>query len=121
MLLSEIRRILEDGPARRRAAGKDVWFLNIGPWWRFFTDFRGLERTKAQVLAATWQLPSNLFLVPEEPLNPELASLVDPDGGAWRVNKTRTAEEFYRTEPASGLGNWQLYMEIGRASCRERV
>ena len=28
---------------------------------------------------------------------------------AWRIDKTKSAEAFYQTEPASRLGNWQLY------------
>ena len=109
MLLTEVRRALETGLARRESQGKDVWLLDTGPWWRLFRDFRRLEATKVAVLAAAWRLPWPLFLLPEEPLEPELAAFLSPDGAAWRVDKTKSAEAFYQTEPASSLGNWQLY------------
>jgi hypothetical protein len=109
MLLTEVRQALETGLARRASGGQDVWFLDTGPWWHLFRDFQRLEVTKLDVLRATWRLPKPLFLVPQEPLEPELAEFLNRDGTAWRVDKTKGAGAFYRTEPASGLGNWQMY------------
>ena len=109
MSLSEIRAILEAGPARRVQTGLDVWLLDIGPWWRLFTADDALERAKERLLEAAWKLPSPLFLLPPEPLEKEIAPFVTRDAPAWRLNRARTAQEFYRTEPASVLGNWQLY------------
>jgi hypothetical protein len=109
MSLSEIQEILEGSPARRRTAGKDVWLLDTGPWWRFFSNFQRLESTKESLLEAAWRLPCDLFFVPEEPLNKELVPFLQHDGTAWRIDKRRSSKEFYGTEPASGLGNWQLY------------
>ena len=109
MSLADIRKILEAGPARRVEPDKDVWLLDAGPWWRLFTAHDALETAKLHILAAAWQLPSPLFLLPEEPLDEELAAFLVRDGPAWRLDRTRTPASFYQTEPASGLGNWRLY------------
>lgn len=109
MLLTEVRQVLDSGLARRRSPGKEVWPLDSGPWWRLFKDFRRLQATKLDLLAAVWRLPLPLFLAPEEPFEPELGPFLSRDGAAWRVDKTKTAEAFHQIEPASGLGNWQLY------------
>lgn len=108
-MLTELRQVLESGSARRVSARKDVWLLNTGPWWHLLRDFRRLHATKSALLAAAWRLPCPLFLLPEEPLNPDLAPFVSPEGTAWRIDRNKTAAAFYETEPASGLGNWQLY------------
>lgn len=107
--LAEICAILEASPARRREPSLDVWRLNTGPWWRLFTAYQALEETKARLLTAAWRLPLPLFLVPEEPLAEEWAPFLTPDPPVWRIDRTRTPDSFHRTEPASTLGNWQLY------------
>lgn len=109
MSLAAIQSILDAGPARRVEPGSDVWLLDTGPWWRLFTAFDEREAAKLKILEAAWQLPSPLFLLPPEPLEKELEPFVLRDAPAWRLDRTRTAAAFYRTEPASGLGNWQLY------------
>lgn len=108
MSLSDMRRILEESPARRRMAGMDVWLLGQGPWWRFL-GAGDLDRTKQSILSAAWQVPIHLFLVPEEPVDSELAPLVTKESHSWRIDRARSAEDFYRTEPARKLGNWMLY------------
>lgn len=108
-MVGEIRAVLNASPARRRAPGVDVWLLDQGPWWRWFRAHAGLERTKLSLLQAAWRLPLPLFLLPEEPVDPALTPFLARDAPAWRIDRTRSAESFYRTEPASGLGNWQLY------------
>lgn len=109
MSLPEIRTILGASPARRAAPASDVWFLDTGPWWRLFTAHAAFESTKQQILDAAWRVPSPLFLVTAEPLEDDLAPFLTRDGPAWRLNRLRSAREFYETEPASGVGNWQLY------------
>jgi hypothetical protein len=91
----EIRQILETSSARR-AGADEVWFLDSAP-------------TKQRIIEAAWRLPVALYLVPERPVADELVPFLQSEGNAWRIDKTRTAEAFYATEPASGLGNWQLY------------
>jgi hypothetical protein len=86
-----------------------VWLVGARPWWTFFTGFKRAERTKISLLAAAWRLPSNLFLIPEDPLEPELTPFLSRRGDAWQLDTTRAAEEFYRTEPVSIYGNWLLY------------
>ena len=87
----------------------DVWLLDTGPWWRLFTAHKALESAKKRVLDAAWRLSSPLFFMPPEPLDDDLEPFVTRDGPAWRLNRTRSAQEFYETEPAAGLGNWLLY------------
>jgi hypothetical protein len=108
MSLAEIRQILETSSAQRSGA-TDVWFLDFGPWWQFFTDTRSVESTKKRLLEAAWRLPMPLFFAPERPLADEFVPFVQSQGNAWRIDKNRTAEEFYGTEPVSGMGNWQMY------------
>ena len=108
MSLSDMRGILEESTARRRTPGTDVWLLGQGPWWRFL-HARDLDKTKQSLLNAAWRVPIHLFLVPEEPLDSELAPLVTKEAQAWRIDRARSAEDFYRTEPARRLGNWMLY------------
>ncbi len=109
MSLLEIRTILAASPARRMAPVSDVWLLDTGPWWRLFTAPAALDSAKQRILSAAWRIPSPLFLVLPEPLQDALVPFVTRDGPAWRLNRLRSAREFYETEPASGLGNWQLY------------
>ncbi len=109
MPLSDVQHILSAGPARRRSAGKDVWLLDTGPWWRLFRDYQGLSRTKESLLQAAWRLPFPLFLVLEEPVSEDLVPFLHREASAWRVDKSRSPKDFYSTEPASGLGNWLLY------------
>lgn len=109
MSLSEIRTILEVSPAHRVEPDSDVWLLDTGPWWRLFTGHEALESAKKRILDAAWRIPSPLFLLPPEPLEDDLAPFVTREGPAWRLNRARSAQDFYETEPASGLGNWQLY------------
>lgn len=69
-----------------------------------------MEKTKAALLAAIWRLPEPVFMNPSIPLDNELAPFVEQLAGGWRLNRSRSAEEFYRTEPVSVFGNWQLYV-----------
>ena len=110
MSLAELRAILQSGTSRRARSNLDVWLLDTGPWWRLFRDSAGLERTKAALLAAIWRLPEPVFMNPSIPLDHEVAPFVEPMAGGWRLNRSRSAEEFHRTEPVSVFGNWQLYV-----------
>ena len=106
--LLEIAATLDGSRAQRPDAALQVWRLEYGPLWKLLSD-SDVARTKAAVLEAAWQLPSPLFFAPGNPLEDDLQPFVRPDGRAWRIDKTRTAAEFYATEPASTMGNWQLY------------
>jgi hypothetical protein len=110
MHLNDIREILNQSSARRPAPGFDVWLLEThpGPWWKLRSS-PNIEPIKLAILNAAWQLPRELYLNPEVPLDSELRPFLLDDGPPWRVDKTKSAERFYATEPASGLGNWQLY------------
>jgi hypothetical protein len=110
MSLTELRAILHAGTSRRARAGLDVWLLDTGPWWRLFRDFAGLERTKSALLAAVWRLPEPVFMNPSIPLDNALVPFVEQMADGWRLNRSRSAEEFRRTEPVSVFGNWQLYV-----------
>jgi len=106
--LDVIRAALAGSPARRVKAGVDVWDLSVGPWWKLFTDYEGLERAKRRILEAAWGLSCPLFLVPPEPVAADLEPfLVRDESGAWRVRRDRPADDFYRTELEDG--NWILY------------
>jgi hypothetical protein len=111
MRLHDIRDILDASSARRRDAGVDVWVLERHPvpWWQFTKSPPDVETTKVSLLRAVWKLPLPLFFVPETSIEEDLVPFIDGDAPPWRLNRSRTAEEFYRTEPASGLGNWRLY------------
>jgi hypothetical protein len=109
LITAPIRRILENSGARRAAGDGDLWFLEIGPWWKLFLDLKGMEQTKEAILSAAWQLPMPLYFLPERPLDPDLMPFVEAVGDAWRINRARPATQFYGTEPASGMGNWHLY------------
>ena len=73
MPLSPIRAILETGPGRPVDDSGIVWILSPTPWWQFFSKWRRLEELKVSILAAVWELPLQLFLIPEEPLRTSAA------------------------------------------------
>jgi hypothetical protein len=100
---------LEAKLARPVSPKKEVWLLDTGPWWRLFRDHRGLDEAKVAILEAAWRLPLPLFLLPEKPLAQELEPFLRREATAWQIDRSKSAEAFYSTEPASGLGNWQLY------------
>jgi len=106
--LSAIASTLDGIGAPRPDANLHVWRIDYGPLWKFFSE-SGVERTKAAVLEAAWQLPAPLFFAPENPIDDDLKPFVRSEGSAWRIDKTRSAAAFYAIEPASGIGNWQLY------------
>ena len=109
VVLTELRRVLEAKLARPVSPKKEVWLLDTGPWWRLFRDHRGLDEAKVAILEAAWRLPLPLFLLPEKPLAQELEPFLRREATAWQIDRSKSAEAFYSTEPASGLGNWQLY------------
>lgn len=110
MSLAAIRAALESGPSRRAKGDLDVWLLDTGPWWRFFNDFAGLNNTKVAILEAIWSLPHPVFVHFAEPFDSELQPFLKQERGAWVLDKSRTAESFFRTEPVSVIGNWQMYV-----------
>lgn len=106
--LSAIASILDDGRAQRPDAGLRVWRLEYGPLLKLLRDAE-VARTKTLLLEAAWEWPGPLFFAPGNPLEEDVRPFVQPDGRAWRVDKRRTASDFYATDSASRLGNWQLY------------
>jgi hypothetical protein len=113
-----IRETLESSPARRVEPGLDVWDLDTGPWWKLFTDWKGLERAKQAILAAVWDTPDSLFFMPPMP---EMAAglkpfLIAADSGAWLINRQRSSQEFYGVD--LNEGNWMLYAAAQRCTVR---
>ena len=106
--LSSIASTLDGSGAQRPDPALQVWRLDYGPLLKFFRDSE-VARTKASLLEAAWQLSSPLFFAPGKSLDEDLQPFVQPDGRAWKIDKSRTASDFYATEPASGVGNWQIY------------
>ena len=106
--LSAIASTLDASRAQRPDPGLHVWRLEYGPLLKLLRDSE-VARSKASLLDAAWQLPGPLFFAPGNPIEEDLQPFVQPDGRAWRIDKSRTASDFYATEPASRLGNWQLY------------
>ncbi|HEY7055762.1 MAG TPA: hypothetical protein VH458_04515 [Vicinamibacterales bacterium] len=109
-MLVELRRILEEGPARRRVAGKDVWLIDSGFWWRRFRDRARIKDLEVAILSAAWRLASPLYLIPaEQPPDPEFERFVRSDGPAWRIETATSPAAFYENEATSRFGNWCLY------------
>jgi hypothetical protein len=109
-MLSDLRRLLENGPSRRKGDRTDVWFIDSGPIWRRFREWKPIKDLEIAVLSAVWQLPTPLFLLlSEDPPDPELAPFVRREGSAWRIETGSSPVSFYETESTSTLGGWCLY------------
>jgi hypothetical protein len=106
-MLEEVRQVLATGLARPTGQAQDIWDIDTGPWWRFFNDFDGLERTKIALLEVVWRLPCRLFIQSADVH--ELQPFVRQSDEAWEIDMAKPATGFYQATPVSNYGNWQLY------------